>query len=137
MKSPSLIFTTIARVLLGLLFVVFGLDWFLHFMPPPKDMALPALAVNFYEALAKSGFMNVVKGLEVVGGALLLTNCFVPLGLTLLAPVIVNIAAFNILMAPSGMGYGMSGVVIVLELWLAWAYRSAFRPLLALSTPPA
>lgn len=137
MKSPSLIFTTIARVLLGLLFVVFGLDWFLHFMPQPKDMALPALAVNFYEALAKSGFMNVVKGLEVIGGAMLLTNCFVPLGLTLLAPVIINIAAFNILLAPSGMGYGMSGVVIALELWLAWTYRSAFRPLFALSTPPA
>jgi uncharacterized membrane protein YphA (DoxX/SURF4 family) len=137
MKSPSLVFTTIARVLLGLLFLVFGLDWFLHFMPPPKDMTMPALAVNFYEALAKSGFMNVVKGIEVIGGAMLLTNCFVPLGLTLLAPVIINIAAFNILLAPSGMGYGMSGVVIALELWLAWTYRSAFRPLFALSTPPA
>jgi uncharacterized membrane protein YphA (DoxX/SURF4 family) len=137
MKSPSHIFTTIARVLLGLLFLVFGLDWFLHFMPQPKDMTIPAPAMAFYGALAGSGYMNLVKGIEVVGGALLLVNCFLPLGLVLLAPIIVNVAAFNILLAPSGMGYGMSAVIIALELWLAWAYRSALRPMLALHTPPA
>ena len=137
MKSPSLIVTTVARLLLGLLFFVMGLDWFLHFMPQPKEMAMPAPAMEFFGALAQSGYMSLVKGLEVAGGALLLINCFLPLGLALLAPLIVNIAAFNILLAPSGMGYGMSAVIIALELWLIWAYRSAFRPLFTLHPPPA
>lgn len=137
MKSRTQIITTIARVLMGLLFFVFGLDWFVHFMPQPKE-APPAAALDFYTALVKTGYMmNLVKGTEAVGGLLLLINCFVPLGLTLLAPVIVNIAAFNIILAPSGMGYGMSAVIIALELWLAWAYRNAFRPMLALNPPAA
>jgi hypothetical protein len=131
------IFTTVARLLLGLLFFVFGLDWFLHFMPAMKETPPPA-AADFFGALIKTGYMmNLVKGTETVAGALLLINCFVPLGLTLLAPVIVNIALFNFMLAPSGMGYGMSGVIIALELWLAWAYRGAFRPMLAARGTPS
>ena len=136
-KSPARVLTTIARVLLGLMFLVFGLDWFLHFMPQPKD-GPPAAAMDFFTALVKTGYMmDLVKGTEVVAGALLLVNCFVPLGLTLLAPLIVNIVAFNVVLSPSGMGYGMSGVIVALELWLAWAYRGAFRPMLAARVNPS
>lgn len=133
--KPSVrIFTIIARVLLGFVFFAAGVTYFL--LPPP-EAKLPEAALAFAGALAKSGYMMpLVKGTEAVGGALLLTGFFVPLGLTLLAPVIVNIALFNFILAPSGMGYGMSGVIIALELWLAWAYRGAFRPMLAARVKP-
>jgi uncharacterized membrane protein YphA (DoxX/SURF4 family) len=133
--QPSVrILTTIARVLLGFLFFAAGVTYFL--LPPP-EAKLPEAALAFAGALAKSGYMMpLVKGTELVGGALLLANRFVPLGLTLLAPVIVNLALFNFVLAPSGMGCGMSGVIIALELWLAWAYRGTFRPMLAARVTP-
>jgi uncharacterized membrane protein YphA (DoxX/SURF4 family) len=136
-KSSVRFFPCVARVLLGLLFFVFGLDWFVHFMPQPKEMP-PAGAMDFGGALMKTGYMmELVKGTEVIGGALLLANCFVPFALAILAPVIVNIVALNVILAPSGMGYGMSVGLVVFELYLAWAYRSAFRPMLACRVTPS
>ena len=67
--------------------------------------------------------------LQVIGGALLLSNRFVPLALALLAPVIVNIVAFHAFLAPSGVAIAL--VVLALELYLAWTYRAAFRPMLS------
>jgi uncharacterized membrane protein YphA (DoxX/SURF4 family) len=117
--------TIIARVLLGLIFVVFGLNAFLHFipMPPPK----PGLATDFSMALFKSHYFYVVAILQIVGGALCLAGRFVPLGLTLLGPVIVNIALFHIFLEHSG--FQPAVVVSVLALFLLRSYSSAFAGL--------
>ena len=125
----------IARFLMGLMFFVFGLNGFLHFIPQPKT-AMPEGAVAFVGALTNSGYMMaMVSGTQVIVGALLLANRFVPLALALIAPVIVNIIAFHAFLAPSGAGMG--AVVLVLEIYLAWAYRKAFLPMLAPRVKPS
>jgi putative oxidoreductase len=114
--------TIVARVLLGLVFVVFGSNIFLHFIPMPP---LPAtLAGDFSKALMQSHYIYVVGLLQVIGGLLLLIGRFVPLGLTLLGPVIVNILLFHIFLDPSGLP--MALVVAVLALFLLWRYRTNF-----------
>lgn len=120
---------SLARTLFGLAFFVTGLDGFLHFLPqpttPPPEGAL-ALAI----ALMKSGYMfPLIKGTELVAGALLLCNRFVPLALVLLAPVLVNIVAFHAFLAPEGLAIALA--LLAGEVALAWAYRAAYRPLLA------
>src|SRR2546423_14867653 len=94
------ILTHISRFLLGLIFLVFGLNGFLHFipMPPPSGTA-----GQFIGALFVSNYLIVVFLLQIVPAILLLINRYVPLALTLLAPIIVNILLFHALMAPSGM----------------------------------
>src|SRR5678816_1555036 len=90
----------IARLLLGLIFVVFGLNGFLQFIPMGP---MPAgLAGQFIGALFQSHYLWVVAALQVIGGLLLLINRFVPLGLVLLGPVIVNILLYHLLLFPSG-----------------------------------
>ncbi len=127
---------TIARVLLGLMFFVFGLMGLLNLMPPPPPETLPPKLVAFSTAMMNTGFLfQLVKGTEVVVGALLLLNRFVPLALALIAPVIVNIVAVHVFLAPSGLA--MAVVILGLELYLAWAYRSAFRPMLGARVTPA
>jgi uncharacterized membrane protein YphA (DoxX/SURF4 family) len=112
--------TIIARVLLGLVFLVFGLNGFFHFIPQPKD-AMPAAAMDFFGALLKTGYMiPLIFTAQTLGGALLLLNCFVPLALALLAPVVVNIILFHVFLAPSGIPVAL--VVVALEFYLAWAY---------------
>ena len=116
-----------ARVLLGLVFFVCGLDGFLHFLPQPTEPP-PEGAMTFAIALLKSGYMfPLIKGTEVAVGALLLANRFVPLALVILAPVIVNIFAFHAFLAPSGVV--IASALVVLEVYLAWVHRSAYRPL--------
>jgi uncharacterized membrane protein YphA (DoxX/SURF4 family) len=118
-----------ARLLLGLVFFVFGLDGFLHFVPQPSAPP-PEGAMSLAIAMMKSGYMfPLIKGTEVLAGTLLLTNRFVPLALALLAPVLVNILAFHAFLAPEGMTLAV--VLLVLEVALAWAYRNAYRPMLA------
>lgn len=115
----------IARVLLGLLFLVFGLNGFLHFIPSP---APSGLAGQFLGALFVSHYLNVIFALQIVAGALLLANRFVPAALIILAPLLVNIALFHIFMAP----VGYAPAVIAIALWsvvFAWEH-AAFRPLL-------
>lgn len=104
------IVSTIARYLLGVIFLVFGLNGFLHFIPTPPP---PGLAGQFMGALFASHFYVLIFGVQVIGGALLLANRFVPLALALLAPVIVNILAFHISMAPSG----LPPAILVTVLW--------------------
>jgi hypothetical protein len=117
-----------ARLLLGLAFLVFGLNGFLNFLPTPSGT--PEAALAFAGALIKTGYMfPLIKGTEVLVGVLLLSNLFVPLALALIAPVIVNIVAFHAALAPSGLGLGL--VLLALELFLAWTYRAAFSPMLA------
>jgi putative oxidoreductase len=112
MKIASLI----ARLLLGLIFVVFGLNGFLHFipMPPPKG-----LAAQFGGAIFASHYWVVIFGLQVIGGLLLLVNRFVPLALVVLGPVIVNIFFFHAFMAPEGLPLA----IVVVVLWLILAVR--------------
>lgn len=124
--------TAIVRILLGLLFLVFGLNGFLNFIPQPKD--IPQDIMTVMGALMKAGYMTVVSGAEVLAAVMLLTNRFVPLALALLAPIIVGILTFHIAMAPATIGPGI--VVLVMELYLAWAYRGAFRPMLAGKASP-
>ncbi len=126
---------TIARVLLGLMFFVFGLNGFLNFIPPPKD-GIPEGAMALSVAMMKSGYlMPFVKGTEVIVGLLLLINRFVPLALAVLAPIILNIVAFHLFLAPSGLV--MTIVIAALELYLAWTYRAVYRPMLAARVSPA
>lgn len=115
-----------ARVTLGLIFFVFGLNYFVEFLPAPPPP--PEQALAFLGGLMAGGYLiPLVKTIEVVAGAALLANRFVPLALTLLAPIIVNIAAFHFLLAPS---YAMPIALILLELYLAWTHRAAFLPML-------
>src|SRR5258707_14796810 len=95
------ILTNISRFLLGLIFLVFGLNGFLHFipMPPPSGVAGRVLGAMFV-----SNYLLVISGLQVISGALLLINRYVPLALTILGPIIVNILLFHGLMNPAGLG---------------------------------
>ena len=124
----------IARIAMGLMFLVFGLNGFLHFIPPPKT-PMSEGAGAFFGGLMKTGYMfPLIFGTQAVVGALLLANRFVPLALALIAPVIVNIVAFHAFLQPSGAM--MAGVVLVLELYLAWVYRKAYLPMLAMRVKP-
>ncbi len=115
-----------ARIVLGLVFFVFGLNGFLHFIPQPP---LTGPAGAFVGALVSSGYLfPLLKGTEVLAGALLLSGFFVPLALTLLAPVIVNIVAFHLFLAPGN--FPVLGVILVSELFLAWTHRAAFAGVL-------
>ena len=133
-KKPSAgrIVTAIVRVLLGLMFLVFGLNGFLNFIPAPKD--LPPDLVTVSTGLMKGGYMTVVSATEILVALLLLTNLFVPLALALLAPIVVGIITFHIAIAPTTIVPGI--VVLVMELYLAWAYRGAFRPMLRAKVSP-
>jgi uncharacterized membrane protein YphA (DoxX/SURF4 family) len=122
-----------ARVLLGLIFFVLGLNGFLRFLPMPPP---PAGALAFFGALLQTGYMfPLIKGTEVIAGALLLSNRFVTLAPAVLAPIVVNIVAFHAFLAPSG--GGAAYLALVLELYLAWSYRDAYRPMLAPRAVPA
>jgi len=118
--------TIIARVLLGLIFVFFGSNPFLHFLPMPP---LPGGTAGLYlKAFFDSGYVYVIAGMQLIGGLLLLVGRFVPLGLTILAAIIFNIWAFHILMAPEG--FPPAAVVTLLEVFLIWRYREPFAGLL-------
>jgi hypothetical protein len=92
--------SVIARYLAGLIFLVFGLNGFLHFIPLPPP---GGIAGQFMGALYVSHYLWVIFAFQVIAGVLLLVNRYVPLAVAVLAPVIVNILAFHVLMAPSGL----------------------------------
>ena len=124
--------TIIARSLLGLIFVVFGSNMFLQFIHlPPPPAGSPAS--EFFMGLYLSHYVYVIGGLQVVGGLILLSGRYVPLGLTLLGPVIVNILSFHAFMAPEGLP--MAFVVSALALFLLWRYRENFAGLVKNSPP--
>jgi uncharacterized membrane protein YphA (DoxX/SURF4 family) len=132
-KSFTRFFPPIARVLLGLAFLMFGLNGFLNFMPAPKVLPEDVMTVSM--ALMKAGYMDVVSVVEIIVAVLLLINRFVPLALTLLAPIIVGILTFHIAVWPKTIGPGI--VVAVIELYLAYSYRKAFCPMLAAKVEPS
>ena len=112
----------IIRVLLGLMFAVFGSNAFLHFIPMPE---MHGQAGAFITALASSGYLYVIAVLEVLGGLCLLLGArFVPLGLTLLGPVIVNIVLYHLFLDTQGLPMAIG--VAALSLFLLWIYRFKF-----------
>ena len=114
------------RVLLGSIFLIFGLNGFLQFIPMA---AMPEGAIAFFGALAKTGYMlPLLFAAQVIGGALLLAG-MVPLALVILAPIVVNIVAFHVFLAPSGLPLAI--VVAAATMLLAYAYRESYEPLLS------
>jgi hypothetical protein len=117
---------TAARLALGLLFTVFGLNGFLHFLPQPPMPEGPATA--FLGALAASGYMfPLIKATELTTGLFILLGRYVPLALTVLAPVVVNIIAFHLFLAPAGLPIPL--VALTLGVYLAWTERAAYARL--------
>ena len=120
------IVTIIVRILLGLVFVVFGSNGFLHFLPMPE---LPHnLTGDFLRAFFVSHYVYAVAACQVVGGLLLLIGRFVPLGLTILGPVIVNIVLFHLFLATEGLPLAL--VIAAIFLFLLWRYWAAFAAIL-------
>jgi putative oxidoreductase len=121
------IVTAIARYLLGLMFLVFGSNMFLSFIP--MGPMPTGLAGQFTVALFAAHYFYVVGAIMVISAILLLANRFVGLGLTLLGPVLFNILMFHILMNPSGVGMG--AFATLLWLLVAWEHRVVFARLFA------
>ena len=119
---------------MGLPFFVSGLNGLFHFLPEPNP-DLPERATAFVSALMKTGHMlPLIFGTQLIVGALLLANRFVPLALALIAPFLVNALAFHLFLEPSGRPIVLA--FLALEIYLAWAYRKAFRPMLAMRVTP-
>jgi uncharacterized membrane protein YphA (DoxX/SURF4 family) len=119
--------THLPRLLLGLIFTVFGAAGLFHLMP---DQPLPeGIAGTYVQALGGTYLFTLVKLTEVVAGLMLLSNRLVPLGAVLLAPVVVNILAFHALVVKSGVGLPIT--IVALLGVLAWQHRDAYRPLFA------
>ena len=131
-KSFARHFPTAARILLGFLFFAGGLANLLNLTP---QTPLPEGAAAFADALMKTGYMlPLIFGTQFIVGTLLLANRFVPLALALLAPFVVNSVAFHAFLEPSGRPVALA--VLALEIYLAWAYRKAYRSMLAAKTAP-
>jgi hypothetical protein len=123
---------TVARFGLGAAFFTFGLNGFLHFIPMPPP---PPAAGGFLGAMVATGYLlPLVKGTEVLSSLLLLSNRYVPLALSLLAPVLVNIVAFHLFLAPAGLA--LPFVLLAAELYLAWSYRAVYAPMLQARVNP-
>ena len=134
-KSFTRHFPAIARILLGLPLFIFGLNAFFNFIPQPTT-PMPEGAAAFAGALMKTGYMMQLIGVtQVIVGLFLLLNRFVPLALALFAPFMVNSIAFHVFLEHSGLV--MAVIFLALELYLAWAYRPAYRPMLTARVDPA
>jgi putative oxidoreductase len=126
MKIVSLI----ARYLLGLVFLVFGLNGFFHFLP----MQMPqGVALQFAGAMAASHYMDFVFAVQLVGGILLLVNRFVPLALVFLGPVIVNILLFHSTMLPAGLPLAL--ITAILWFLVFYSVRGAFAGIFLSKVP--
>lgn len=117
-----------ARILLGLIYFVFGLNFFFHFIPGSAQPEGKAAA--FLGGLFQSGyFFPMVKIIEVLAGVLLLLGFFTPLLLVILMPITINILLFHTALAPGGFPTALSLFMIITHLFLAWSYRDQYRPL--------
>ena len=122
----------ILRTLLGLAFLVFGLNYFLNFLPQPKN--LPPEVISFMVPFIGAKYMGLIKTIEIASGLLLIGNRFVPLALTLLAPILVGITWFHATLEPAGLPLPLA--LVALEIALAYFYRDAFAPMLQARTEP-
>jgi putative oxidoreductase len=120
------IVSVIARYLLGLVFVVFGLNGFLNFIhqPPPAN----PLALQFFVAVGASHFAVFFFAMQLIGGLLLLSGFFVPLALTVLAAELYNILAFHLTLAPASIAPALVASVLWVLVFLQ--YRASFKDVL-------
>ncbi len=120
------IIAIVARILLGAIFVFFGSNLIFHFLPmgptPPGAMG------QYMTALYTSHYIIAVGFFQVLGGLLLIANRYVPLGLAVLAPIVINILLVHFLMAPSGIPLAL--IVALLWMLVYWHNRAAFRGIL-------
>ena len=121
-----------ARLLLGLIFTVFGINLWLQFLPQPE---LNEAAGAFFGAIATTYLLTFVKITEVVGGLLLLSGRLVPFALVILAPIVLNIFFFHVFLDPVGMPVAI--FVTALQAFLAWAYRDSFKGVLNVNAQPS
>jgi uncharacterized membrane protein YphA (DoxX/SURF4 family) len=121
----------VARLLLGLLFTVFGLNMFLHFIPTPPGP--PGAAGQFATLLGSTHYILAVGAVMVVSGVLLLIGRFIPLALTLLGPVLVNILLFHLFMAPASIGMGLFATLLWFILFAR--HRTAFAGIFRATLP--
>lgn len=116
--------TTVTRSLLGLIYLFFGLNFFLHYLPTPPTQ--PGAAGSFLGGLFQAGyFFPMVKGLEVLLGGFLLLNFLTPLSLVILAPISLNILLFHAFLAPANISIAV--IIVALHVFLFWAYRKNYR----------
>lgn len=118
-------FKTAARLLFGLMWVVFGLNFFFQFLPQPPP---PEEGLKFLSGLMANPYMfPLLKGIEVLVGVLLLANIAVPLALVLIAPITVNILLYHVVLDPAGSAMALT--LVVLNVFLGVAYFERYRPL--------
>lgn len=115
----------VARILLGLIFFVFGLNGLLHFLPMQP---IPGDAGTLTTIMAQHGWIQFVSVLQVIGGLLLLVGRYVPMGIVILSPIIINILLFHVLLT-GGKEIAPGLVAALLDIFLIWAYRLSFRAL--------
>ena len=120
----------IVRLLFGAAWLFFGLNGFFHFWMPEPKTPPPAPAAALFQGFMGSGYMmEFIAGTEVFAGVLLVSGLFVPLALTVIAPIVLNILAFHLYANREGLEIAF--VVVALELFLAIAYRKAFAGVLS------
>ncbi|HEY4874458.1 MAG TPA: hypothetical protein VIH86_02705 [Puia sp.] len=118
----------IARIILGLIFFVFGLNFFFHFIP--NNSQPEGKAAAFLGGLFQSGyFFPLIKIIETISGILLLANRYIALILIILMPISINILLFHSVLEPGGTPITISLLIIVTQLFLAWSYRNSYKQL--------
>lgn len=115
----------IARYFLGAVFLIFGLNGFFRLIPIPP---MSDNAKQFMDILIMTGYLNVVKAIEVIAGIMLLSGRFVPLALLMLGPITINILLVHTILDPTGFLVG--AVLVILFGLAAWPYRALFYPFL-------
>jgi putative oxidoreductase len=128
--KPRGVLYTVSRVLLGLLFVVMGLNGFLLFMPPPPPSAMPAVVVQWNTAMFMTHYVWMTSGFQLLAGILLLLNRYVLVALIILAAILVNILTFHITMWPQTL-FPLPILAVILWLLTCWPLRDRFAPLFA------
>jgi putative oxidoreductase len=119
---------TAARILLGAIFLVFSLNYWLPFIPIPAPTA-ESMAAGFMGAIYGSGFLTVVKVLELVAAVLLLSGRYINLALTLLGPIVVNILLFHVMIKQSD--HALSVVIAVLALVVLVGQKNYLKAIFA------
>jgi putative oxidoreductase len=116
----------VARIVLGLIFFVFGLNDILNFIPTPP---LTGLIADFTTLFMRSHYLAYVGVFQVAAGALLLLNRYVPLAIAVLAPVLANILFIHLAMQPQG----LPPAILATVLWaiVFWPNRAVYAPIFA------
>jgi len=118
---PKILITS-SRILLGLIFLIFGLNGFYTFIPVPEFHP-------FMEILVSSGYIYIIKTIEVIAGLLLLSNRYVPLALALLIPDVINIATYHVLL--DHRNWFIVPLLLILTAILIFSYWQCFKPIFA------